>query len=133
MSSGLLRARQEYRVPNALTGFTLALFIGAVWAYSIRAVKQENFDDIDQQARQMAVQPSPSASARAPSAKVDREMTAVSQPSGLYIEATHADAPRGLLPRLLPLRHLDPVHSTLVWGAPPIDRLGSWRDTQAAT
>src|ERR1700761_5977812 len=130
MSSGLLRARQEYRVPNALTGLTLALFIGAVWAYSIRAVKQENFDDIDQEARQMALRHSPSASAKA---TVDREMTAVSQPSGLYIEATHADAPRGLLPRLLPPRHLDPVHRTLVWGAPPIDHLGSVRDTQATT
>ncbi len=62
MSPGLLRARREFRLRNAATGLVLAGFVSAVWAYSIRSVKQETFDDIDEEARVLAakrtVQPS---------------------------------------------------------------------------
>lgn len=32
---------------NAITGLAIAGFAVSVWAYSIRAVKQDNFDDVD--------------------------------------------------------------------------------------
>lgn len=53
MSPGLLRARAPFRIQNALTGVVLAGFATAVWAYSIRAVKQDDFSDVDEEAREM--------------------------------------------------------------------------------
>ncbi|KAG9317706.1 yeats family-domain-containing protein [Chiua virens] len=53
MSPGLLRAREPFRFQNALTGLVLAGFATAVWAYSIRAVKQDDFSDVDEEAREM--------------------------------------------------------------------------------
>lgn len=41
------RAREPYRLRNAVTGTLLVAFAVSVWAYSISAVKQDNFDDID--------------------------------------------------------------------------------------
>jgi cytochrome c oxidase assembly factor 3 len=39
---------------NAITGLTLAAFGVGVWAYSISAVKQDVFDDVDEEARGLA-------------------------------------------------------------------------------
>ncbi|KAF8743072.1 hypothetical protein RHS02_03184, partial [Rhizoctonia solani] len=50
MSPALKRARQPFAVRNALTGSAIAAFAVGVWAYSISAVKQDNFDDIDAEA-----------------------------------------------------------------------------------
>ncbi|KAH9482294.1 hypothetical protein JR316_0004392 [Psilocybe cubensis] len=50
MSPGLKRAREPYRVKNAILGLFLAAFSVGVWAYSISAVKQDVFDDIDEEA-----------------------------------------------------------------------------------
>jgi len=139
MSPGLIRARKIFLLPNALTGVGLGLFTVAVWAYSINAVKQENFDDIDEEVRQLNasnVQPK----TRSPVlVEVDRELTATSQPSGpmraaslqhereeLRKQVEH----RGFLPSLLAPRLLDPNSRTLVWGAPPIDSLGRMGDSK---
>jgi len=54
MSPGLKRAREPFRVRNAVTGITLLGFAVGVWAYSIRAVKQDVFDDVDEEARVLA-------------------------------------------------------------------------------
>ena len=54
MSPGLRRAREPYRLRNAITGLTLAAFGVGVWAYSISAVKQDVFDDVDEEARRLA-------------------------------------------------------------------------------
>jgi cytochrome c oxidase assembly factor 3 len=50
MSPALKRARQPFVVRNAITGTCIAAFAVGVWAYSISAVKQDNFDDIDAEA-----------------------------------------------------------------------------------
>ncbi|KAJ3504656.1 hypothetical protein NLJ89_g7826 [Agrocybe chaxingu] len=50
MSPGLLRAREPYRLKNAILGLTLGAFAVGVWAYSISAVKQDVFDDVDAEA-----------------------------------------------------------------------------------
>ncbi|KAH9060947.1 hypothetical protein EDB87DRAFT_1612957 [Lactarius vividus] len=55
MSRGLLRAREPYRVKNAITGLAISSFAVGVWLYSMRAVKQDNFDDVDEEARAMAM------------------------------------------------------------------------------
>ncbi|PPR04634.1 hypothetical protein CVT24_011852 [Panaeolus cyanescens] len=47
MSPGLKRAREPYRLKNALLGLTLGAFAVGIWAYSISAVKQDVFDDVD--------------------------------------------------------------------------------------
>ena len=54
MSPGLRRAREPYRLRNAITGLTLAAFGVGVWAYSISAVRQDVFDDVDEEARRLA-------------------------------------------------------------------------------
>ncbi|KAH9179572.1 hypothetical protein EDB89DRAFT_1922065 [Lactarius sanguifluus] len=55
MSRGLLRAREPYRVKNAITGLAISSFAVGVWLYSMRAVKQDNFDDVDEEARAMVM------------------------------------------------------------------------------
>jgi cytochrome c oxidase assembly factor 3 len=55
MSQGLLRARAPYRVKNAITGLTISSFAVGVWLYSMSAVKQDNFDDVDEEARAMVM------------------------------------------------------------------------------
>ncbi|KAJ5577842.1 uncharacterized protein N7459_006806 [Penicillium hispanicum] len=44
--AALLRARRPYLVKNALTGFGLFAFSIGVYAYTIRAVGQEEFSDV---------------------------------------------------------------------------------------
>ncbi|GJJ07324.1 hypothetical protein Clacol_001525 [Clathrus columnatus] len=51
MSPGLLRARRQFFMPNLITGTAIATFVIGVWAYSISAVKQDTFDDVDEQAK----------------------------------------------------------------------------------
>ncbi|KAJ7369075.1 hypothetical protein DFH08DRAFT_38805 [Mycena albidolilacea] len=55
MSPGLLRARRQFRTPNAVAGALLLAFVGGVFYYSMAAVKQDVFDDLDEEARQRAV------------------------------------------------------------------------------
>ncbi|GAA99911.1 uncharacterized protein L969DRAFT_46850 [Mixia osmundae IAM 14324] len=47
MSQGLQRARAPFRFRNTLTGMALAGFITSVYYYSISAVKQEDFSDVE--------------------------------------------------------------------------------------
>ncbi|GAW00842.1 mitochondrion protein [Lentinula edodes] len=47
MSPGLKRARAPFLVRNTLTGVLLGAFAVGVYTYSIRAVRQDDFADID--------------------------------------------------------------------------------------
>ncbi|KAF9024327.1 hypothetical protein BDZ89DRAFT_1136098 [Hymenopellis radicata] len=51
MSPSLKRAREPYRIPNIITGVCLSIFVVGVYTYSIRAVKQDEFEDVDDEAR----------------------------------------------------------------------------------
>jgi len=53
MSAGLRRAREPYRARNAFTGLVIGSFVVGVWLYSMSAVKQDNFDDVDEEAGAM--------------------------------------------------------------------------------
>jgi cytochrome c oxidase assembly factor 3, fungi type len=68
MSPGLKRAREPYRVKNAIMGLTLGAFAVGIWAYSINAVKQDVFDDIDEEARAMSATRTPEKKSVSPEA-----------------------------------------------------------------
>ncbi|KAJ3568771.1 hypothetical protein NP233_g5495 [Leucocoprinus birnbaumii] len=54
MSAGLQRAREPFRFRNALTGLCLGALAFGIYSYSINAVKQDVFDDVDEEARALA-------------------------------------------------------------------------------
>ena len=137
MSPGLQRAREPFRLRNAITGVLLAGFAVGVWAYSIGAVKQDVFDDVDEEARALmagsglqkaedvptenkplAVEPTQSTTSPTPAAPEARPETKLT-------------TGRGILPPLLERRFpsvLDPSSRTLVWGAPSVDNVGKLGD-----
>jgi cytochrome c oxidase assembly factor 3 len=109
MSPGLKRARDPYRVRNAITGLILASFGVGVWAYSISAVKQDVFDDVDEEARTLA------------------RVVSVEEEKKAVVDSAVAEVKRGLLVDRFP-RLLDPTGKTLVWGAPAVDKVGRMSD-----
>ena len=142
MSPGLKRAREPYRVKNAIVGLALGAFAVGVWAYSISAVKQDVFDDVDEEAGALVAQ---SELVKPPSNDVTTTST-----SGILKENIPSTTKRGALrdsiilqeaakveakantPARGVLRHiehrvpwlLDPERKTLVWSAPPVDNVG---------
>jgi cytochrome c oxidase assembly factor 3 len=147
MSPGLQRARAPFRVKNALTGTAIGSVAVGIYYYSMSAVRQETFDDLDAEARALA---RPGAGAEtaglapegafasgtggasagivtagaslAPLATGITPVGAVArQPSAAPVLA------RGVLPRVVP-QVLDPVRKTLVWGAPSVDAPGKLGD-----
>ncbi|THH16409.1 hypothetical protein EW146_g4224 [Bondarzewia mesenterica] len=138
MSPGLMRAREPYKWRNALTGVVMAAFAAGAWAYAMNAVKQDTFDDVDEEARALAGSGAKSLEdeereRRSAAAAPIEFVPAVSSPATkapISITTRPAAAstrPRGVLPLLLdgPFpRLLDPTRKTLVWGAPPVDKPG---------
>ena len=137
MSPGLKRAREPYRLKNAIVGLGLGAFAVGVWAYSISAVKQDVFDDVDEEVEVLVT-----SSANAPSNHVPlngiqkQDVSSTTKPGGLrdsiiLQEAAKAEA-KANTPARGVLRHvehsvpwlLDPERKTLVWGAPPVDNVG---------
>ena len=110
-----------------------------MWAYSISAVKQDVFDDVDEEARALNAatneRPLPGPSHRlAGAAGVvagdtprETERAAV-----LPVREAHLSSrPRGLLLAALGDRLpwlFEPIHKTMVWGAPPVDHIGRIED-----
>jgi cytochrome c oxidase assembly factor 3 len=116
MSAGLMRAREPYRAKNALTGLAIGSFIVGVWLYSMSAVKQDNFDDVDEEARAMVrtgVKTLEGKGAEAITAVAGKGEKKESKAHGLL--ALLDDKYPGLL---------DPEGKTMVWGAPPVDCVG---------
>lgn len=136
MSPGLKRAREPYRLKNAVTGLALGAFAVGIWAYSISAVKQDVFDDVDaevmEQQQQQQLQQQQQRLAML-SMKEEKEAVAVPSKSSAFASSNAAVTPsvpiapaRGLLQRL-DSRYpwlLDPQRKTLIWGAPPVDNIG---------
>jgi cytochrome c oxidase assembly factor 3 len=135
MSPGLQRARAPFRLQNAITGLILAGFGVGVWAYSISAVKQDDFSDVDEEARAlMRVGPTTVEEVKVP-VMDEAKVVATQTPSSVSVEVKAATVPsihRGLLVPILE-RHfprlLDPSRKTLIWGAPPVDNIGRLRDS----
>ena len=121
MSAGLMRAREPYRVKNAVTGFAIGSFIVGVWLYSMSAVKQDNFDDVDEEARAMV-----RAGVKPLEEKGAEATTTTTTVAGKEKEEKRAHHHHGLLALLdtkFP-RLLDPDGKTVVFGAPAVDRIG---------
>jgi len=151
MSPGLLRARAPFRVRNTITGVTIAALVVGVWAYSIAAVKQDSFADVDEEARLLTASGSTHniksiedeekaktatiAPVHTPSTSTRTNLV---QPQPPVIATPVVKPLPGLAPRpkgvLVPLleRHyprlLDPTRKTMIWGAPPVDKVGRLRD-----
>lgn len=126
MSASLLRARRPFFVGNLITGIAIASFGVGVWAYSISAVKQDVFDDVDEQAR--ALNASSNDPPPTPSETLPSSVVAGNASSALPLSETNLEpGPRGLVfaavGRKLPWL-FEPTHKTLVWGAPPVDDVG---------
>ncbi|KAI0722403.1 hypothetical protein C8T65DRAFT_565033 [Cerioporus squamosus] len=139
MSPGLQRARQPFRLRNTITGIVLAGFAVGVWAYSIGAVKQDKFDDVDEEARALmagsGLQRSEDGTRSGGCVKGDgfRAAAVVADVVSPTIPPTAATPSRrrGVLPWLLEdriPRLFDPATGTLVWGAPPVDNVGKLWD-----
>ncbi|KAG8964334.1 hypothetical protein FRC03_001896 [Tulasnella sp. 419] len=144
MSQSLQRARAPFRARNLITGGLLMGFAVSVWAYSISAVKQENFDDIDaevlsasfnaEQSKKLSIEDEKKLMDKAEAlggvaAEVVESRVLASKElvekketsSGLPTNTSQ----RGILPRVLGTRFpqlLHPDSKTLVWGAPPVDK-----------
>lgn len=133
MSPGLQRAREPYRIKNAISGLILGAIGVGIWAYSIHAVKQDAFDDVDEEARELREAGVVLKSLedderdrlkRAGSASDEITLGQNLGPSPVKVEKPKA---RGLLVELLDQSYpwlLDPDQKTLIWGAPPIDNIG---------
>jgi cytochrome c oxidase assembly factor 3 len=141
MSPGLQRARAPFRVRNAITGVAIAAVVVGVWAYSIAAVKQDSFADVDEEAKILAA----SGSMQNVKSIEDEEKAKAatipslvrSQPPLTTMTPVVAplpglvSRPRGVLVPFLERYYpslVDPTSKTLVWGAPPVDRVGHLRD-----
>ncbi|KAF9534623.1 hypothetical protein CPB83DRAFT_830819 [Crepidotus variabilis] len=154
MSPGLKRAREPYRLKNAVVGIALGAFAVGVWAYSISAVKQDVFDDVDEEVEALgaglvgitgtkgstsipntpntSIPTSPVvAAAITTSASGMKSSPVLDEVARVTMPPRGACPVRGVLPRWerhLPgwvgSRLLDPQRKTLVWGAPPVDNPG---------
>lgn len=140
MSPGLKRAREPYRVKNAISGIILGAIGVGVWAYSIRAVKQDVFDDIDEEARELresgvvlrSLEDEERDKKKIAGVASD-ELTFGQDlvPSPVKVVTHEKQKARGILVELLDESCpslLDPERKTLVWGAPPVDDMGKMGD-----
>ena len=126
MSTGLTRAREPYRVKNMLTGLTIGSFVVGVWLYSMSAVKQDNFDDVDEEARAMARAGVRVVDGKGSERSVEATSPAATAPPNASVirgKEVKAQGLLALLDRKFP-GLLDPEAKTMVWGAPPVDRIG---------
>ncbi|TFY74708.1 hypothetical protein EWM64_g9305 [Hericium alpestre] len=141
MSPGLKRAREPYKVKNAITGIAITAFIVGAWAYSISAVKQDSFDDVDEEARALVGSGARSLEDEERARKAEMAKLAATGANTSTARASGLSAPvaapspssqapaaaRGVLVGVLETRYprlLDPTRKTLVWGAPSVDRIG---------
>ena len=108
---------------NVFTGLAIGSFVVGIWLYSMTAVKQDNFADVDEEARAMVRAGVRVVEDKTSERNVETNSPTITAPS----KATSGEAkPRGLLAPLggkFP-RLLDPKGKTMVWGAPPVDRFG---------
>ena len=149
MSPGLRRARAPFFLRNTITGLVLAAFAGGVWAYSLSAVKQDDFVDVDEEARALARSGVHAAADPEHASKAEEHAQAAAPSGGVvpipvepgvqgivptttnpvtsqasFPTATH---PRGVLASLMHNRYpqvFDPITKTFIWGAPSVDNIG---------
>lgn len=120
-------------------GLTLGAFALAIWAYSISAVRQDVFDDVDEEARAMSTTTTPETKSDlgvvSPEATGSRTISPPLIANSVILEEVAKAEARSMSKRGV-LHHLDkrfpwlldPERKTLVWGAPPVDNIGKiWK------
>jgi len=141
ISPALERARQPFRLRNAVTGGLLLAFAVSVWAYSISAVKQEDFDDVDAESlnlnrrRTSVVSKTASTKISELSTSPHQSMPSEDPPKSLSRHLLHsvplmlAQFRPTILDNFNRVRH--PTEGNLlVWGAPPLTNTGSIYETR---
>jgi cytochrome c oxidase assembly factor 3 len=139
MSPGLQRARAPYFWKNAISGLILGAAGVGIWAYSISAVKQDVFDDVDEEARELRESGVVLRSLEDEERDWKKAAAGAHGDELILEKIVHepddvkgCDVPtRGMLVQFLDTsfpRLLDPERKTLVWGAPPVDNIGSMKD-----
>ncbi|GAA6061839.1 hypothetical protein JCM10212_000756 [Sporobolomyces blumeae] len=142
VSEGLKRARRPFRTRNAVVGLALSGFMFSVYLYSIRAVAQDDFADLeaptDEQRRnavsiedEKRFKEAAKAEQLSPLAAVPPQVpgspssatTTLSSP-GARVNEVSSVRGSGILSRLSATFGGKGTDSQLVWGAPPVDRVG---------
>ncbi|KAF7335251.1 Coiled-coil-56 domain-containing protein [Mycena sanguinolenta] len=130
MSPGLLRARRQFRTPNMVAGALLLTFVAGVFYYSMAAVKQDIFDDLDEEARRRAVQDAKRSALtvedekRAMAVAASRATGPVSQALQVDDKTRNNGAPESSAPDASTTKTGGVLSSLtrLVWGAPSVDK-----------
>ncbi|GAA6057456.1 hypothetical protein JCM3770_000770 [Rhodotorula araucariae] len=133
VSEGLKRARRPFRTRNFVTGTLIFGFAASVYFYSIRAVAQDDFSDLDQPLSDEQRKSLTSIE----QSKRDRDelLLAAKQPSLALAPTSPAPVPGGrpsvfgLVRGAFAGKGAD---SKLVWGAPSVDRVGRIGDDVSA-
>ncbi|TXT06047.1 hypothetical protein VHUM_03520 [Vanrija humicola] len=143
-SASLRRARRPYIIRNVLTGGAIVAFIVGVYAYSISAVKQDDFSDV--------VDLLPPEAERAAIRSIEdeakeRAFAAGAEAGGVPAAAAVDVVPPAPAPAASVFSYLTPKRlsevdwlknrgwvergkdNLLVWGAPSVDKIGSMKDT----
>ncbi|ORY27347.1 putative mitochondrion protein [Naematelia encephala] len=139
MSESLRRARRPYLIRNAITGVVLASFVIGVYAYSISAVKQDDFSDVEDLLPPLAERSQiRTIEDEARDALLAQEGAGTATPLSPLPLSTNIHPPssiRSLVPRRLSeiewVRKrgwVDQSGNVLVWGAPPVDNVGKIGD-----
>ena len=143
VSEGLKRARRPFRTRNFITGGLITAFAFSVYMYSIRAVAQDDFSDLDQPvseeqrriARSIEDERREKEAVVADRLAVKQGVAAPLAPSMAPVSAAAPGVPASVpvvdsqtsssvLGRLRGAFGGRGTDSKLVWGAPPVDRLG---------
>ncbi|GAA5989337.1 hypothetical protein JCM10908_001265 [Rhodotorula pacifica] len=144
VSEGLKRARRPFRTRNFITGGLITAFAFSVYMYSIRAVAQDDFSDLDQpiseeqrrlarsiederREREAVVADRLAVRQGAPLAASSAPISAAAPGAVAPVPAAApvaAAAPSSILERVRGAFGGRGADSQLVWGAPPVDRLG---------
>lgn len=152
MSPGLMRARAPYKVPNVITGVALACFATGAWIYAMNAVKQDTFEDVDEEAKSMirtgvkSLEDEEREKLAKKAGKVAGASAELELAAPVVVEKEKevekvfgGKSTKGVLAELVERKvHkewkgkvLDPRTKTLVWGAPPVDRFGRIGDRES--
>lgn len=133
MSPGLLRARAPYRNKNIAVGILLFGAVTGIYFYSMQAVKQDDFTDVDAEATAMRGTKSGAALKSIEDEERERKeenkkllARELAQKNTVTSHEAYYGGRRGILAQVAP--NLMASRITWIDGAPPIDRIGLMGD-----
>ncbi|GAA6016910.1 hypothetical protein JCM11491_006910 [Sporobolomyces phaffii] len=129
VSEGLKRARAPFRTRNAIVGLGLSGFMFSVYLYSIRAVAQDDFADLqapteEQRRNTVSIEDERRNRELLKGQQLDVAAPPVAASASPLVPAQARPAANGIFARLRDTFGGRGSDSQLVWGAPPVDRIG---------